>query len=269
MGRFEGRTGLVTGAGSGIGAATARRLLEDGARVTGMDRNGEGLDRTVAALGPLADRFTPLVGDVTDKSARAAAIEAAVDADGALHMLVNNAAVFLLAGPGATEEQWNETIAVNLLAPAYLSDEATPALAASGRGAIVNIASIAGHVGQIDRQTYNASKGGILELTRCQALDLAPQGIRSNSVSPGWIWTEVLEAFSEGDRPKWEAVWGKYAALDRCAEPSEVAAAIAFLLSDDASFITGADLPVDGGYLALGPEGGFKLTTLESRAEQA
>ena len=82
-------------------------------------------------------------------------------------------------------------------------------------------------------------------------------------------YLELLrEAFSEGDRPKWEAVWGKYAALNRCAEPSEVAAAIAFLLSDDASFITGADLPVDGGYLALGPEGGFKLTTLESREEQ-
>jgi NAD(P)-dependent dehydrogenase (short-subunit alcohol dehydrogenase family) len=265
MAKFEGRTGLVTGAGSGIGAATARRLIEDGGRVTGMDRDEAGLKRTTAALGPLAERFTPFVGDVTDKAARAAAIAAAADSDGALHMLVNNAAVFLLAGPGATEDQWNETIAVNLLAPAYLSDEATPALSRSGHGAIVNIASIAGHVGQIDRQTYNASKGGILELTRCQALDLAPHHIRANSVSPGWIWTEVLERFSEGDRPKWEAVWGKYAALDRCAEPSEVAAAISFLLSDDASFVTGADLPVDGGYLALGPEGGFKLTTLSGR----
>lgn len=267
MAKFEGRTGLVTGAGSGIGAATARRLIEDGARVTGMDRNAEGLERTTAALGPLASRFTPFVGDVTDKSARAAALAAAVDADGALHMLVNNAAVFLLAGPGATEEQWNETLAVNLLAPAYLTDEATPALAASGCGAVVNMASIAGHVGQIDRQTYNASKGGILELTRCQALDLAPHGIRSNSISPGWIWTEVLEAFSEGDRAKWEPVWGKYCAMDRCAEPSEVAAAISFLLSDDASFVTGIDLPVDGGYLALGPEGGFQLTTLSGREE--
>jgi NAD(P)-dependent dehydrogenase (short-subunit alcohol dehydrogenase family) len=267
MGRFEGRTALVTGAGSGIGAATARRLLGEGAAVTGTDRNQASLERTTAALGPLAERFTPVVGDVTNKTARAEAIAAAVDAEGRLFMLVNNAAVFLLAGPGATEEQWNETLAVNLLAPAYLTDEATPALAASGLGAVVNIASIAGHVGQIDRQTYNASKGGILELTRCQALDLAPHKIRVNSISPGWIWTEVLEAFSEGDRAKWEPIWGRYCAMLRCAEPSEVAAAIAFLLSDDASFITGVDLPVDGGYLALGPEGGFKLTTLSERGE--
>ena len=268
MGKFEGGSGLVPGAGSGSGAATARRLLEEGARVTGMDRNETALEATRARLGPLAERFTPFVGDVTDKAARAAAIAAAVDDDGRLFMLVNNAAVFLLAGPGATEEQWNETLAVNLLAPAYITDEATPALKASGRGAVVNIASIAGHVGQIDRQTYNASKGGILELTRCQALDLAPHGIRSNSISPGWIWTEVLEHFSEGDRPKWEPIWGKYCAMLRCGEPSEVAAGIAFLLSDDASFITGVDLPVDGGYLALGPEGGFKLTTLSERTEE-
>lgn len=259
MSRFDGRRALVTGAGSGIGAATTQRLVSEGATVCGMDIDSAGLERTVGLLGDGAARFTSLVGDVTERADRSAAIAAAADEDGSFDILVNDAAVFLMAGPGATPEQWERTLAVNLMAPAYLTDEATPALAKNGRGAVVNLASISGHVGQVARQTYNASKGGILELTRAQALDLAPHRIRVNSVSPGWIWTEVLESAAKGDRPRWEAVWGRYCALGRCGQPGEVAATIAFLASDDASFITGTDILVDGGYMALGPEGGATL----------
>jgi NAD(P)-dependent dehydrogenase (short-subunit alcohol dehydrogenase family) len=125
----------------------------------------------------------------------------------------------------------------------------------TGGGAIVNVASISAHIAQPNRWTYNACKGAVVTLTKCQALDLSVDGIRVNTVSPGWIWTpEVLKA-AGGDRKRWEPVWGRFHMLRRLGEPSEVAKAIVFLCSDDASFITGAELAVDGGYMAMGSEG--------------
>lgn len=183
--RFVGRRVLVTGAGSGIGAATARQFVAEGAHVTGVDVNAEGLERTRASLGDGAGRFQALTADITDLTGQAGVIEAACGPDGALDALVNNAAVFLLAGVEATIEQWQRTLDVNLVAPAQLTATAAAALARAEAGAVVNVASISGHVSQADRWTYNASKGGVLSLTRCQALDLAPRGIRVNSVSPG------------------------------------------------------------------------------------
>lgn len=243
----------MTGAGSGIGAATTHLLLKRGAQVLGMDNDQLALERQAARFESFGTRFTPFVGDVTSSDDRAEAIVRGSDRDGALHMLVNNAAVFLLAGPNATVDEWERTLAVNLLAPAYLTAEAVEHLARA-RGAVVNIASISGYVAQPNQWTYNSAKGGVLELTRCQALDFARLGVRVNSVSPGWIWTEVSDRASGGERIKWETVWGAYCPLNRCGEPHEVAQAICFLLSDQASFITAADLAVDGGYLAMGPE---------------
>jgi NAD(P)-dependent dehydrogenase (short-subunit alcohol dehydrogenase family) len=121
--------------------------------------------------------------------------------------------------------------------------------------AIVNLASISGHIAQPNRWTYNASKGAILAMTKCQALDLSVHGIRVNAISPGWIWTPEVQKAADGDREKWEPVWGRYHMLRRLGEPREVARAILFLCSDAAGFITGAELPVDGGYLAMGSEG--------------
>ena len=130
-----------------------------------------------------------------------------------------------------------------------------PHIKAAGGGAIVNISSISGHIAQADRWTYNACKSAILSLTRCQALDMASSGIRVNSVSPGWTWTPEVETAAVGGREKWEPIWGRFCPMQRSAEASEVAKPILFLCSEAASFITGADLPVDGGYLALGSEG--------------
>ena len=125
----------------------------------------------------------------------------------------------------------------------------------AGGGAVVNVASISGYIAQPNRWTYNASKGAILSLTRCHALDLAPDRIRVNSVSPGWIWTPEVAKAAGGDRARWEPVWGRYHMLRRLGEPKEVADVILFLCSDRATFVTGADIAVDGGYRSLGPEG--------------
>ncbi|MCY7413689.1 MAG: SDR family oxidoreductase [Salinibacterium sp.] len=250
--RDRGRA-LVTGAATGIGAAIVKRLLADGLHVTGADIDAVQLDAFAGRLGADA-AFTPVTCDVSADESIPLLVETA-SFDRRLDVLVNNAAVFLLAGVTATRQEWTRTLDVNLMAPARLVAGAADALAASGHGAVVNIASIAGHVAQANRWTYNAAKGGVLELTRCQALDLAPLGIRVNSVSPGYIWTAVLERAADGDREKWDPLWGQYAMLGRCGEPSEVASAVSFLCSSDATYITGADLLVDGGLATMSPDG--------------
>jgi len=253
--RFVGCSVLVTGAGGGIGAATARQFLAEGARVTAIDIAEEGLKRQHMILGELADRCQPVVADVTDRESYERILRAAVDANGALHVLVNNAAVFLLAGVDATDHQWQRTMDVNVMGPALLTARAADALARSGRGAIVNIASVSAHEGQPNRWTYNASKGAILAMTRCQALDLAPRGIRANSISPGYVWTDVLDRAAGGNRAKWDPIFGAACPMRRCSDPHEIAAAIAFLASEEASYITGADLVVDGGLVSMAPDG--------------
>ena len=252
--RFAGCSVLVTGAGGGIGAATSRQFLAEGAHVTAIDVTQEGLERQQKILGDLAERYQPLVGDVTDRASYDHILDKAADSSGALHVLVNNAAVFLLAGVKATDHQWQRTMDVNVMGPAMLTARAVDALARSGRGSIVNIASTSGHEGQPHRWTYNASKGAILAMTRCQAVDLAPCGIRANSVSPGYVWTDVIDRAAGGDRVKWDPIFGSACPMRRCSDPHEIAAAVAFLASEEASYITGADLLVDGGLVSMTPD---------------
>ena len=173
----------------------------------------------------------------------------------AVDLLVNNAFSFVAKGADAERSDWERTFQVGPIAYATMAARCAGPMKAAGGGAVVNVSSISARIAQPGRWTYNSAKGAVANLTRCMALDLAPSGIRVNSVSPGWIWTREVAKAAQGDRDKWEPLWGDFHILRRLGEPVEVAAAILFLLSEDSAFITGADLPVDGGYQALGSEG--------------
>jgi NAD(P)-dependent dehydrogenase (short-subunit alcohol dehydrogenase family) len=193
--------------------------------------------------------------DVADADACRAAIRQGMATWGRLDFLVNNAVSFIAKGLDATTADWEKSLGVNVRGYANMVQACYEPMRDTGGGAVVNLASISAHIAQPDRWTYNATKGAIVTMTKCQALDLAPAHIRVNAVSPGWIWTPEVQKAANGDRQKWEPVWGRYHMLRRLGEPREVARAILFLCSDDASFITAAELPVDGGYRGLGSEG--------------
>lgn len=253
--RFDGHVAVITGAASGIGLSTAEEFAAEGAAVMLLDiddRAGEAAARAIVAHGGTA-RF--MHADVGERDDCTRAIEAAVERFGRLDCLVNSAANFNFRGLEATREDWELCLRVNVQGCSNTVQATSHALAASGRGAVVNISSISGHIAQPGRWTYNTTKGAILSLTRCQALDLSPTGVRVNSVSPGTVWTPEVNRLAGGDRARWDPIWGRFHMLRRCAEPREVARVILFLCSEDASFITGADLSVDGGYLGMGHEG--------------
>ncbi len=249
---WSDRVAIVTGGASGIGAATAREFIAEGAAVAILDINPSGGEEMARSLGSRASFFRV---DVSDAEACRKAIDALVAQTGRLDFLVNNAVSFIAKGLDVTTADWERSLGVNVRGYANTVQACFEPIRRTGGGAVVNLASISGHIAQPARWTYNACKGAILTMTKCQALDLSPHRIRVNAVSPGWIWTPEVAKAASGDRAKWEPVWGRYHMLRRLGEPREVARAILFLCSDDASFITGAELPVDGGYLGMGSEG--------------
>jgi NAD(P)-dependent dehydrogenase (short-subunit alcohol dehydrogenase family) len=256
--RFSGKVAIVTGGSAGIGRATVDELCREGAAVvfTGIEQEvGKQAESELSALGlPALFRH----GDMADPEFPIRIMQDAMAKFGRVDYLVNNAFSFISKGADATAEDWTQVLEVGPVAYARMGAAAAELMKKLGGGAIVNVSSISAFIAQPNRWTYNAAKGAVHTLTKCMALDFAPYGIRVNSVSPGWIWTrEVLKA-AGGDRAKWDPIWGQFHMLARCGDPAEVAAGILFLLSDDASFITAADLPVDGGYQGMGSEGNGK-----------
>ena len=233
-GRLEGRAALVTGAGSGIGAATARRLADEGARVWTTDRAGE----------------VDLIADVTAAGSAEAMIAAALGALGGLDILVPCAGVSRFEPlDGHTDAAWDENIAVNLTAVFKLVRAAVPALGASGRGRIVTIGSTLSSFGMAGLVAYGASKAGVLGMTRSLAVELGPRGITVNCVQPGAIETPMTRpAFT--DMPEFRTFWEHKAPLGRLGQPEDIADVIAFLCTDNARFMTGHGHFVDGGAMA-------------------
>ena len=263
-GRFGGQVAIVTGGASGIGRAVATELAREGAAVAIADLSPAGA-AFAAELQAAGGQALYLPGDLADEAVCAGLVAQTVAHFGRLDCLVNNAFSFIAKGLDATRADWERMFAVGPIAYSVMAQHAAEPMKRSGGGAIVNLSSISAFIAQPNRWTYNAAKGAVHTLTKCMAFDLAPFRIRVNSVSPGWIWTQEVykaAAIDGGGREKWDPIWGEYHMLQRCGDPVEVAAAVLFLLSADASFITAADLAVDGGYMGMGPEGLGKTTVL-------
>jgi NAD(P)-dependent dehydrogenase (short-subunit alcohol dehydrogenase family) len=255
MGRLQDKVAVITGGGAGIGRATCELFAEEGAAVIVAERNeasGRDVTQTIVARG---GRALFVRTDVADESSIQAMATAGEKAFGRINILVNNAAVFVLKGIDASVEEWREILAVNVVGPALCAKHCVPAMRRAGGGAIVNLASISSVIAQPQMVTYNATKAAVANMTRCMAMDVAADNIRVNAVGPGAVWTQIVqqltsEAGMDRAAANADSEWGGAHLLKRIADPREIAFPILFLASDEASFITGSLLMVDGGYTA-------------------
>jgi NAD(P)-dependent dehydrogenase (short-subunit alcohol dehydrogenase family) len=248
--RLAGRVALVTGAASGIGRAAAEALAREGARVVAVDRDAAALAELSTSIG---DAWHTVAGDVLDEDLARATVDGALRDRGRIDILVTAAGISGgRTAPETTLEQWNAIMAVNVTGTFLWIRECLRPMTAQRKGAIVTIASQLARAGGRGNVPYIASKGAVAALTRAVALDHVDQGIRCNSVLPGATETPLLQrSFARQADPAAARERSRLRhAMGRFGQPDEIAAAILFLASDESSFITGIELPVDGGWLA-------------------
>jgi dihydroanticapsin dehydrogenase len=255
MNRLKDKVALVTGGGAGIGRATCELFAEEGAAVVVAERDLLTGRQTANAITGKGGRAAFVETDVADEDSIRSMVAEAVRTFGRINILVNNAAVFVLHGIEATPEAWRQILDVNVMGVALVTKHVVPEMRKAGGGAVVNLSSISSFIAQPNFWTYNATKAAVANLTRCMALDLAPDNIRVNAVAPGAVWTQIVQRLTReagmdraaADR---DPNWGGAHMIKRIADPREIAYAILFLASDEASFITAENLMVDGGYTA-------------------
>ncbi len=250
MARLQGKVAIVTGAGGGIGGATSRLFAAEGAAVVCVDINPEALDATVKAVKAAGGKAIALAADVALEDTAIKAVETAVSEFGKLDVLFSNAVYDLPLAPltEISHKDWRRTMEVNLDSAFLLSKYGIPAMEAAGGGSIILVASQLARVARPGRPWYCAAKGALVNLAKAMALDHAPQNIRVNTLSPGPVETgRYLKNFDtlEAARASHHTLTGRLGA------PEEIATGAVFLASDESSFMTGADLLIDGGYTAV------------------
>jgi len=255
MNRLKDKVAVVTGGGDGIGRAICELFAEEGAAVVIAEKNPDKGKQAAEQIARSGGRPHFTATDVADEASVVRMAAEAARVFGRVNVLVNNAAIFVLKGIDATPEEWRQILDVNVMGPALVAKHVVPLMRKAGGGAIVNIASMSSFIAQPEFVTYNSSKAALATMTRCMALDLAPDKIRVNAVCPGTVWTQIVQRLTRErgmDRAAADAHpdWGGAHILKRIAEPREIAYAVLFLASEEASFITGSHLMVDGGYTA-------------------
>ena len=253
--RLRGRAALITGAGSGIGRATAELFAGEGAAVAILDRDEEAAEAAAAAISTTGAEAHPVVGDVSASDEIARAVARAARLLGRIDIVYNNAGVGSTGSVAdATEEDWDRCFAVNVKGTYLTSRAAIPHLEAAGGGSIINQASVAALVGIQGFAAYCAAKGAVVSLTRAMAIDLAPIGIRVNALCPGTVYTPLMEPLMRqrggGSIERGLEITAAKYPIGRLGTPMEIANAALFLASEDAAFVTGAIFTVDGGMTA-------------------
>ena len=247
--KLKGNIAIVTGGGSGIGASICRAYADEGAVVCVVDINGDGVNEVAGAITASGGTASAHKVDVTNPGEIASMVSGVLAEHGRVDTLVNNAGARIIKGfMQHSEADWHNMLDINLTGPFLYSQAVVPNMVANGGGSIINVCSIASFMGRPNRCAYVSAKSGLLGLTRAMAMDLGSRMIRVNALAPGMIASPFNQSFAEAEDTG--DAWATENPTGRWGQPDDIAGAAVFLATDDASFITGAEIKIDGGWLA-------------------